>query len=398
MIKKLLTIATLFASIASASPIFKKDLSSDNSSTSSSLDDLCSVSRVRDSLPLNGTLLGIDMIPTSVEVNVAESSNYSYCNISVSYAHTGKDDVVVLNYALPDPSNFKNRFYVAGGGGYSLSSSSTGGLSYGAASCCTDAGCDAFSTSYDDVVLYGNGSINWDSTYMFAFQGLGEMTTIGKSLTGAFYEMSDDEKLYTYFEGCSDGGREGMSQVQRYGELYDGVIAGAPAFRYSQQQVNHVFPSMVEEDLNYFPPPCEFNKIVNATIAACDSLDGRIDGVISRTDLCMLNFNLNSIIRESYYCAAENNTSLGFGFSKRSDSGSTSYRPEQKGAVTAEGVAVAQAIYKDLHNSAGERAYLSWQIGCELSDGETKYNENSRSWGLVFHPLEESTLRNLFSY
>jgi len=317
-----------------------------------------------------------------VEVNVAESSNYSYCNISVSYVHTGKDDTVVLNYALPDPSDFENRFYVAGGFGYTLSTSSTGGLSYGAVSGCTDAGYNAFSTSYDEVVLFGNGSINWDATYMFAYQGLGEMTTIGKYLTSAFYGMSDDEKLYTYFEGCSDGGRQGMSQVQRYGELYDGVIAGAPAFRYSQQQVNHVFPSMVEEDLNYFPPPCEFDKIVNATIAACDSLDGRIDGVISRTDLCMLNFDLSSIIGEHYYCAAENSTSLGFGFSKRSDGSSTSYQPEQNGTVTAEGVAVAQAIYKGLHNSAGERAYLSWQIGSELSDGETIYSEDSGSWGL----------------
>lgn len=133
MIMKLLIIVTLFATITSTSPIFKRDLSSNNSSTSYSLDDLCSISHVRESLPLNGTLLGIEMIPTSVEVNVAESSNYSYCNISVSYAHTGKNDTVVLNYALPDPSNFENRFYVAGGGGYSLSSSSTSSLSYGAA-------------------------------------------------------------------------------------------------------------------------------------------------------------------------------------------------------------------------------------------------------------------------
>ena len=131
---------------------------------------------------------------------------------------------------------------------------------------------------------------------MFSYQGLGEMTTIGKFLTSVLYGMSDDEKLYTYFEGCSDGGREGMSQIQRYGELYDGVVVGAPAFRYAQQQVNHVYPAMVEKDLNYFPPPCELSKIVNATIAACDSLDGRIDGVISRTDLCMLKFNLSSII------------------------------------------------------------------------------------------------------
>ena len=379
---KLFIIVALFATITSASPIFKRDLSSNNSSTNSSFNDLCSISYVRDSLPLNGTLLGIEMIPTSVEVNVAESSNYSYCNISVSYAHTGKNDTVVLNYALPDPSNFENRFYVAGGGGYSLSSSSTSGLSYGAAGGCTDAGYDAFYTSYDEVVLFGNGSINWDATYMFSYQGLGEMTTIGKFLTSVLYGMSDDEKLYTYFEGCSDGGREGMSQIQRYGELYDGVAVGAPAFRYAQQQVNHVYPAMVEKDLNYFPPPCELSKIVNATIAACDSLDGRIDGVISRTDLCMLKFNLSSIIGEPYYCGAQNSTSLGFGFSKRAEGSTTSYQPEQNGTVTAEGVAVAQAIYKGLQSSAGQRAYLSWQIGSELSDGETKYSEDSESWEL----------------
>lgn len=216
----------------------------------------CVLSHVQDSLPLNGTLLGIDMLDSSVLANVADSSGLSYCNVTVSYTHTGKDDKVVLNYALPDPSYFEKRFYVAGGMGFTLSKSATGGLLYGVASGCTDAGYDAFSNSYDEVVLYGNGTINWDSTYMFAYQGLGEMAEIGKYITNNFYTMKSDEKLYTYFEGCSDGGREGMSQVQRYGDLYDGVVVGAPALRYAQQQVNHVFPSVVENTLNYVPSSC----------------------------------------------------------------------------------------------------------------------------------------------
>lgn len=60
------------------------------------------------------------------------------------------------------------------------------------------------------------------------------MTAIGKEISKTLYSI---DKLYTYFSGCSDGGREGMSQVQRWGELYDGVAAGAPAFRHAQQQV-----------------------------------------------------------------------------------------------------------------------------------------------------------------
>ncbi|AEO68132.1 uncharacterized protein THITE_2117532 [Thermothielavioides terrestris NRRL 8126] len=176
-----------------------------------------------------------------------------------------------------------------------------------------------------------------------------------------------------------------MSQVQRWGDEYGGVIAGAPAFRFAQQQVLHVLSSTVEKMLDYLPPPCELAKIVNATIAACDGLDGRSDGVVSRTDLCKLKFNLKSVIGESYYCAAKNSTSLGSGFNKakRQAPGSqTSYQLEQSGTVSAKGVAVAQAIYDGLHNSAGERAYLSWQIASELADASTTYNSAIGAWEL----------------
>ncbi|KAI9650908.1 hypothetical protein NHQ30_000943 [Ciborinia camelliae] len=217
---------------------------------------------------------------------------------------------------------------------------------------------------------------------MFGYQALGELTIIGKSLTKAIYGMGDT-KLYTYYEGCSDGGRQGMSQIQRWGEEYDGAITGAPAFRYGQQQPNHMLPAVVEQTLNYYPPPCELDQIISATIAACDPLDGKTDGVVSRSDLCMLKFNLKSIIGQSYYCAAENSTSAGLGFKKRAFANSeTSYQPAQNGSVTAEGVAVAQAIYDGLHNSKGERAYLSWQIGSALSDTSTQYDSTTDSWVL----------------
>ncbi|PQE14707.1 Tannase protein [Rutstroemia sp. NJR-2017a BBW] len=235
---------------------------------------------------------------------MGSTTTYTYCNVTVTYTHTGKGDKVVIKYAFPSPSDFENRFYVAGGGGISLSSDATGGLAYGAVGSATDAGYDAFDYSYDEVVLYGNGSINWDATYMFAYQALGEMTQVGKTLTKGFYGLSDDTKVYTYYEGCSDGGREGMSQVQRWGEEYDGVIA------------------------------------------------------------------------------ATTSTSLGFGFSKRAEGSTTSSTPVQNGTVTAEGVAVAQAIYDGLHNSKNERAYLSWQIASNLGDAATTYNNNTGSWEL----------------
>lgn len=96
-------------------------------------------------------------------------------------------------------------------------------------------------------------------------------------------------------------------------------MIGAPAFRYAQQQTNHIFSSVVEQVQDYFPTICALDKIVNATITFCDPLDGRTDSVIARPDLCKLQFNLSSIIGESYYCAATTSSTLGFGFDKRAE-------------------------------------------------------------------------------
>jgi hypothetical protein len=86
------------------------------------------------------------------------------------------------------------------------------------------AGFGSFNTNVDDVVLKANGTINWDAIFMFGYKGIGELTQIGKAITRNFYAMEENDKLYAYYQGCSEGGREGMSQIQRYGEEYDGVI------------------------------------------------------------------------------------------------------------------------------------------------------------------------------
>ncbi|KAJ5525386.1 tannase [Penicillium frequentans] len=91
---------------------------------------------------------------------------------------------------------------------------------------------------------------------------------------------------------------------------------------------------------------------------------------------------MSSTIGTKYYCAAESATSQGFGFSKRAEGSSTSYEPAQNGTVTAQDVAVAQAIVNGLHNSKGERAYLSWQIGATFEDAETEWNNNTNAWEL----------------
>ncbi|KAJ5711455.1 Tannase/feruloyl esterase [Penicillium malachiteum] len=85
-----------------------------------SLDDVCTLANVKAALPSNGTLLGINVIPSATTVNAVSSDSTTYCNVTVAYTHPGKDDTVTIEYAFPAPSAYKNRFYVAGGFGYSL--------------------------------------------------------------------------------------------------------------------------------------------------------------------------------------------------------------------------------------------------------------------------------------
>ncbi|CAN8098322.1 unnamed protein product [Discula destructiva] len=345
----------------------------------SSLAELCTVSHVQAALPVNGAVAGVDLIPSSVTANTVNSTS-TYCNVTVSYTHTGRDDNVVLWYTFPSPDAFQNRYYSAGGFGYTLSiSEPTGGLEYGAVSGSSDVGYAGFENTLDGVVLDGNGTLNWQNIYMFAYQAHGETAMVGKQLAASFYSV--DDKIYTYFEGCSDGGREAMSQAQRYGDVYDGIVAGAPAFHHAQQQVNHLTSVITENTMGYVSPPCEMEKIATATIAACDPLDGRTDGVVARTDLCRLNFNLSSLIGESYYCAAETSSSLGFGFSKRQAGASTSsYQPEQNGTISAEAVALAKRLYDGLLNSKGEQVMYGWQTASAFEDAAPTWSNDTESW------------------
>ncbi|KAI9643304.1 hypothetical protein NHQ30_007922 [Ciborinia camelliae] len=366
------------------------------------LADVCTTSYIASTLssigtPLKGATINTATITANAVYNQSETGSVfapdaiiDFCNVTFQYTHDGQNDNVIVGYYMPSPSNFKNRFLATGGGAYAINSaamSAPGGVMYGAAAGFTDGGFGGFNVDFNAVFLLANGTINWPSVYMFGYEAIKEMTTIGQPFTQQFYGVSNSTgnstKLYTYYQGCSEGGREGWSQIQRAGELYDGVITGAPAFRYGQQQTNHLFANVVEQTLNYYPSTCEFAKIVNETIAACDPMDGKTDGVIARSDLCALNFNMSSIVGKSYSCAAETSTSLGLGFGKRQAPGSqTSSTPAQNGTVSAEAIAVAQTIVDGLHDSQGRRAYISYQMGAGFDDARTSYDSTTGKWGL----------------
>jgi tannase len=237
-------------------------------------------------------------------------------------------------------------------------------MPYGAATGTTDGGFGGFNRMVSDVLLHADGTLNYDALFAFGYKAIHEMSVLGKELTRKFYQSN---KFYSYYSGCSEGGREGFSQVQRYGSQFDGAAIGAPAFRQAFQQVFHLFSGVVEKTRDYYPSPCELEKINNDTIAFCDALDGKADGVISRTDLCKLLYKPQASVGKQYQCPA----TAGGGSPGGSSSSPT---PAQNGTVTSQAADVANDINKGLFDSKGRQVYFSFQPGSGYPDAATTYN------------------------
>ncbi|KAF7961047.1 hypothetical protein EAE96_000714 [Botrytis aclada] len=364
-----------------------------NAAANSTLSDICTASYIQQSLPDPATIgLAVTLNSASVTANAVSNTTttgntffpdaiISYCNVTFSYSHTGREDSVLVQYWLPAPASFQGRYLSTGGGGYAINSqdqSLPGGIIYGASAGITDGGFGGFTNNFDTTFPLANGTANYDSLFMFGYQAHHELSLIGKQFTKNVFGMGDS-KLYSYYQGCSEGGREGWSQVQRYADEWDGAITGAPAMRFAHQQVQHLYSNVVEKTLGYYPPPCELDMIANLTIAACDPMDGKTDGVVARTDLCKLNFDLNSTLGEAYYCAA-------------TPASTNPYNPRpalpaQNGTVSAEGIAVAAKIIDGLCDTQGRRAYLSYQPAATFADAATTYNDETNSWELSISSL-----------
>ncbi|KAL3431262.1 tannase and feruloyl esterase [Aspergillus tetrazonus] len=342
------------------------------------LNDVCTAEYVRSKLPADTVYPGITISRSYIQANpvynlstagsaIFPTTTIDYCNVTLAYSHNGRGDNVQVRFWLPRPDLFEKRYLSTGGADYYINQGVQqlpGGVMYGAVSGSTDGGFGSFETGVDEVLLLANGTLDQHNVYMFGYQAHHELSTIGKSFARSFFNMTQDEKLYAYYQSCSEGGREGWSQVQRFGDEWDGAVIGAPAIRYSFQMVSHLWANVVEKVLDYYPSQCEIEGIVNHTIAACDGLDGRFDGVVSRSDLCKLHFNLTSTINKPYSCAASGDT------------------PAQNATISAQAVEVVETVLGGMKDLQGNQVYLSYQPGALFYDAQAKYNMTSKAWGL----------------
>lgn len=119
----------------------------------------------------------------------------------------------------------------------------------------------------------------------FAYRAAHVVALASKQILSVYYGRPPQ---YSYFLGCSNGGREAMMEAQRYPDDFDGIVAGAPALWITAGVVRIIHESQVAQDAAGKPvlTPQATSLLHDAVIAACDGLDGLKDGQIDNPRAC----------------------------------------------------------------------------------------------------------------
>lgn len=136
--------------------------------------------------------------------------------------------------------------------------------------------------------LNTDGSPNTDAVTDYFYRAVHVVTEAGKSLAGSFYSQAVSR---SYYQGCSDGGREGMVEVSRFPDDFDGVIIGDPFFDPAGEVMDSYTMAKVQlraSDAAMIPASL-LQVLDTALLKQCDAADGVTDGLIQDPALCNYN-------------------------------------------------------------------------------------------------------------
>jgi pimeloyl-ACP methyl ester carboxylesterase len=119
----------------------------------------------------------------------------------------------------------------------------------------------------------------------FAFRATYVTAVIGRELTTRFYGKPIER---AYFDGCSTGGRQGLMAAQRFPDLFDGIIIGAPAVSEAGNGMPGLWTlrALRGPDGRSILAPQQVQALHTAVLARCDALDGLADGVLADPREC----------------------------------------------------------------------------------------------------------------
>jgi feruloyl esterase len=110
------------------------------------------------------------------------------------------------------------------------------------------------------------------------------MAVTSKAIIATFYGRGP---AFSYWDGCSTGGRQGLVEAQRYPEDFDGIVAGAPVNYWSHVMISGIWSILaIGEGQPGYIPAAKLSLLHNAVLGACDALDGVKDGALEDPKRC----------------------------------------------------------------------------------------------------------------
>lgn len=253
------------------------------------------------------------------EVHAAATTTLpAFCRVIASLHPTDDSDIGVEVW-LP-VVGWNGKFMAVGSGGWGGSiayDALAEGLQRGYAVSATDDGHRGSSAQF----LLGHPQKFID----FAYRSEHEMTVVAKSLVHAFYGVAPK---YSYWNGCSGGGREGLIQAARYPEEFDGIVAGDPADMRRNAWALWIANETFKDPQAYIPAT-KYAMLHRAVLNACDANDGLKDGLIENPETCKVDFKkLQCKGEDRADCLTEKQVhSAGIMISPASDGKGTIYFP-----------------------------------------------------------------------
>ncbi|WP_406468086.1 tannase/feruloyl esterase family alpha/beta hydrolase [Streptomyces sp. NBC_01594] len=262
----------------------------------------------------------------------------AYCEVTVTLAHPGDGDHAKVQTWLP-VSGWNGRLQALGGSAYGAGDNGVGlgtAVKNGYAATTTDAGVgDVLDISW---ALNSEGQVNTALLKNFASRSQHEAAVVGKEVVDGVYGKPAS---YSYFNGCSTGGRQGYMEAQRYPDDYDGILADAPAINWDEFEVATLWPQVVMNNEKTYPSKCELDAFTNAAVKACDSLDGAKDGLVNDPERC--DFDPRGLIGTKVVCGGRELT------------------------ITAADAAVVRKIWDGPRTASGKKLWSGVPIGADLN-------------------------------
>ncbi|HTE43252.1 MAG TPA: tannase/feruloyl esterase family alpha/beta hydrolase [Steroidobacteraceae bacterium] len=206
-----------------------------------------------------------------------------------------------IGFELRLPKIWNQRFYFQGGGGTdgvlrpAVGAAPAGGvlpnaLANGFAVASTDAG------HLNEPGAQGSFFFGLDPQARVDY-GYNHLPVVSVAAKALIQKLYGTEPKTSYFVGCSNGGRQGMMAAQRFPDLFDGVISGAPAYRVVEasldaaaqtQQFASVAPKGTDgrPNLGKAYSMAELAVVAKGILQSCDALDGIADGMVNSIRSC----------------------------------------------------------------------------------------------------------------